>query len=120
MKIAYAAILGALITWSAAVQAAPVLVTTYAKIQSDYQSNALAADEKYKDKLVTLPVAFYSVVRGIGSYNATVFVGKKALIASFTNASENVLKQLTRGDAFKMSCIVSFNGQFFNDCTATK
>ena len=96
-----------------------VIPTTYTQVMADYSSNSLAADDKYKDKLVKFPATFQSVTKGIGGDTVYAQSGGEAILAIFESSSEPVLKKLKSGDLFTMACKVALSGAILNDCIAS-
>ncbi len=96
----------------------PVIKTSALKILTDYHANEIAADEKYKNKIVQISGYIYSIEKdmlnkpfltiGVGEADEAYFVH-----ASFNNKYQSLLARLQRGQKIIIKCTI--NGLILGD-----
>lgn len=92
----------------------PVISVTAAQLMSEYDANELAADQKYKGKVVKITGKVNSIQKMMGSSFVTLGSGKEFEIQSvqafFDESYEGKLAQLQKGQSLTIQCTVDGKG----------
>jgi hypothetical protein len=96
-----------------------VVLINYKSWKAELANNQLAAQDKYKDVLVTFKAQMYRATQGIGGITVEMFSDGLPIIAIFDSDQFEALKEVNRRDVFHPICATGILVDF-TDCKVSR